>query len=114
MDNGFGVAAGAVAVALRFEIGAQGGIVIDLPVVNDPNVAGFVGKRLVASFDVDDAQSPHRQTDILFDKIALVVGTAMQDSAIHRRQRIAAYMPVSISKKDSTDSAHRNFVLDAL
>jgi hypothetical protein len=101
-------------VALCFEIGAQVGVVVDLTVVNDPNVLVFVGKGLVAGLDVDDAQSPHRQANILFDKIALVVGTAMQDSAIHRRQRIAAYAPISISKKDPTDSAHRDFVLDAL
>ena len=52
----FGIGAGAVAVASLFERGAQIGMVEDFAVVDDPDVAGLVGERVLTKRrEVDDA-----------------------------------------------------------
>ena len=48
VNDGFGVASRAVAVASGFELGAQLGVVVDFTVEDDPNVLILVGERLVA------------------------------------------------------------------
>jgi hypothetical protein len=100
---------GAVDVAFGLEIGAQFGVVVDFSVVDDPNILFLVGERLLAGFYVDDAQTPHRQANILLYKITFIIGAAMHDAAIHRRQSITPDAPISIVKEYSADSTHRNF-----
>src|SRR6202022_867451 len=106
VNNRFGVAASAVAVPLGLEIGAQVGVVIDFAVVDNPDVMVFVGKRLMAGLNVNNAQPPHGQTDIFLDEKPFVVGSAMHNALIHAGEHVALDMPVPIREKNATDSTH--------
>jgi len=110
VNDGFGVAAGTVLVAFRFQVFSQLGVVVDLAVENDPDIAILVGNRLMAALDVDDAQAAHGKADVFFDEEALIVGAAMRDAAVHTCEDVARNAPVAISKKDSADSAHIEIV----
>ena len=68
------------------KIGAQFEVVVNLSVKHDPDVLFFIRKWLVTRLYVDDAQPAHRQADVVFDVITLVVGATMRNAAIHRRQ----------------------------
>ena len=59
VNNRFSVAATVVAMAFGFQVGAERLVVVDFSVEDDPNVAVFVGQRLMAGLHVDDAQPPH-------------------------------------------------------
>ena len=81
-------------------------VVINLAVENDPDIVVFVGQRLMAALDVNNAQTPHGQADILFDEEAFVVGPSMRDSSIHAGQHVTLDVPVAIGKEDAADSTH--------
>ena len=81
-------------------------MVIDLAVEDDPDILVLVGQRLMAALDVNDAQPPHGQADILFDEEAFVVGPAMRDPAVHAGQHVTLDVPVAIGKEDAADSTH--------
>src|ERR1035441_10871341 len=68
VDDGFGIAVGAIAVSAGLKRGAQLGMVVDFSVEDDPNILVLVGERLVPGLDVNDAQPPHGQADIFFDE----------------------------------------------
>ena len=56
VQDGFGIAAGAVSMAGALEGGTQIGVVEDFAVIGDPEGAVFVGHGLVAG-DIDDAEA---------------------------------------------------------
>src|SRR3979490_2836026 len=60
MDDGFGVAAGAILGAARDQIATQFLVVIDFAVVNNPNISVFIADRLVPALHVNDAEPAHR------------------------------------------------------
>ena len=83
VQDGFGVAMGCVAMAGGFQARAEIGVVEDLSVVDNPETAVFVGHRLMAGGDVDNAEAAmaQRRTGIVVK--AVVVGSAMRDSGGH-------------------------------
>ena len=58
VDEDLGVAAGREAVPPGLELLAEGGVVVDLAVVDDPDRPVFVRQRLMAALEVDDFQPP--------------------------------------------------------
>src|SRR5690606_27901791 len=62
VENRFRVRIRFEAVPLMFQRSPQLPIIVDLPVENDPNLSGLVGKGLISLFQVDDAQPAKPQT----------------------------------------------------
>src|SRR5579859_7599946 len=106
MNDGFGITVCTVAMSLCLQASAKVDVVVDLAVVDDPNVLTLVSQRLVAALDVDNAQAAHGQTDVLLHEEAFVVRAAVNDAAIHARQHVALYPPVAIGEKNAADSTH--------
>src|SRR5215469_66032 len=106
VNDGLGVAVGAVLMPLRLQAETQFRVVIDFAVKDNPDIPIFVGHRLLARFDIDDAQPPHRKSDVLFHEKPLIIGAAMHDVAIHASQNVGLDAPVAVYKEDSADSTH--------
>ena len=64
MDDGFSVAARAVAVAFRLQTYSEFRMVVNLAVENDPDCAILVGKGLMAATQINDGESPESQADL--------------------------------------------------
>ena len=83
MQDGFGIAAGAVSMAGLFEGGTQIGVVEDFAVISDPEGAILVGHGLLASGDIDDAEAAMAQRGEGIAVVAGGVGAAMADAIRH-------------------------------
>src|SRR5258708_8518674 len=83
MNNDFGVAVGAEAMATAFELGANVEEVVDLAVVNDPGAAVFIEDWLVAAGEVDDAEAAHAETSAVGNIKSPSVGAAVHDLVAH-------------------------------
>ena len=70
VDDRFGVGARAVAVAGRFELRPDVGVVVDLAVEDDPDRAVFVRQRLLAGGQIDDAQAAVAERGLVVDSAA--------------------------------------------
>ena len=81
-------------------------MVVNLSVIDDPDAFVFIGDRLMPGADVDNAQPPHGESDILFHQETAVVRSAMHDLLIHRGEHVRTDAPVSIGMEDSADSTH--------
>ena len=79
VQDGFGVAAGAVSMAGLFEGGTEIGVIEDLAVIGDPEGAVFVGHGLVAAGDIDDAEAAVAQGGEGIAVVAGAVRAAMAD-----------------------------------
>ena len=77
-------ALGGEAMTLARQIFAESLVVVNLAVENNPDGAVFIGDRLMASGEVDDAQSPHTDRATAIDMETFVVGPAMDDLVAHR------------------------------
>ena len=83
MNNRFSIRACAVAMALRFKMPANIGMVVDFAVEDDPDRSVFVREWLLAGAQVDDAQSPMRESGKGVDVQAGFVRTAMLEDVAH-------------------------------
>src|SRR5262249_53344588 len=106
VDDDFRVAVRAERVTSGLEVAANVGEVVDLAVEDDPDRPVFVGERLIARREVDDAQAPMTQADALAEVVAVRVGPAMRDGRRHRRQPIAIDRLRVIELQLAGDSAH--------
>src|SRR5687768_9947737 len=108
VNDGFGVAAGLEHVATTLEIAAQLAVVVDLPVEDNPDGPVFVGDRLMAAREVDDAQPAHAERHAVTEIHPLVVRTAVHDRGAHAADVRLRYRS-SIPAHDSGNAAHRYF-----
>ena len=83
MQDGFGVAVGLVAVACGFQVAAQIGMIEDLAVVDDPEVAGLIAHRLLAVRKADNAEPPRSQGQSRSMEIALLIRAAVHNRLRH-------------------------------
>src|SRR4051812_36693965 len=86
VEDGLGVGVRPVLVALGLELGAQGGVVVDLAVVCDPDRSVLVGHRVVPrGREVDNRQPPVTEGYSLtrLDPAAGVVRTAVRNRVAH-------------------------------
>ena len=67
VEDGLGIASRSIAVPARLQAGSKVGVVVDLAVEDDPDVAVLVAHRLFAAGHVDDGQpgvrKPHASVD---------------------------------------------------
>ena len=85
---------------------AQGRMIIDFAVEDDPDILLLVGQRLMPGLDVDNAQPPHGQAEVFFDEIPFVIRPAMRDAPVHARQRTGLNPPITLGEKNTANSAH--------
>ena len=81
-------------------------MVVNLAIKDDPDIAVLVGQRLVTGLHINDAEPAHSKADVLFNEEPFIVGTAMDDAAVHARERVALHAPVAIHEENSADSTH--------
>jgi hypothetical protein len=81
-------------------------MVIEFAVIDDPEIFIFVGNRLMAGLDVDNAKSSHRQPDIAIEEKSVIIRAAMDDPLIHRSQRLSFSAPRPVGMEDSTNATH--------
>ena len=96
---------GAHAVALRLELGAQHGVVVDLAVLHHVDGSVLIGYRLVTCHEVDDRQSPGSQPDGPVHDRAGAVRAAVAERGVHRLERVA--IGAAVGGDQSADAAHR-------
>jgi hypothetical protein len=106
MNNDFGVAVGAEAMAAAFELGAKVEEVVDLAVVNDLGAAVFVEDGLMASGEVDDAEAAHAETGAVGDVESLIVGAAVDDLLAHVVHESFGDVALASCAHYSGDSTH--------
>src|SRR5450432_65541 len=106
MDDGFGVAVGAVYVAARLHFLAGVLVVVDFAVIDDPDIAGFVRQGLVTGLDVDDDETAHGDAHVAVEEKAFIIRTAVGDLAVHRGQRGPIHATRSILVEDPADATH--------
>src|SRR5437667_8806008 len=82
-------------------------MVINFAVKDDPEIFVFVGQRLVAGLDINDAEAAHGKSDPAFHEQAAIVRATMNDLIIHRSQAFALNSRVTLRQKDSANSAHK-------
>lgn len=88
VEEGFGIAAGGVAMAGGFEGGSEGGVVEDFAIEDNPGGSVFVGHGLVAAMEVDDGEAAVAERDAvgLTVEEAEVVGSTVADGRGHALQ----------------------------
>jgi len=104
LEDDFGVAVGAEAVAEGGEFVTEGGEVIDLAVEDDDGLAVFGEDGLVAAGKVDDFEADGAEGEGGIGPGALLVGAAVGDGAGHRLD--AAGFSVLAEVGVAGDSAH--------
>src|SRR5262249_55092382 len=83
MHDYFGVAGGAKTMTSGLEVLAQSAIVVNFAVEDDPDGLVLVSDGLVAGPEVDDAQTPHAQSDRGLDVVPEVIGAPVRDPVAH-------------------------------
>ena len=106
VDDRFGVAVGAERVAGAHELLVQLLVVVNLAVEHDADRAVLVEDRLLAAFEVDDAEPAHAERDAVVDVDALFVGTAVHHHAAHRADLVLDDGLI-VPADDSGYAAHR-------
>ncbi len=63
MNDGFGVGMRGEFMPAGFEILAQLGVIVNFAVEHDPELAVFVRERLMAAFEIDDAEAAETEAE---------------------------------------------------
>jgi len=83
MDNDLCVATASEYMSELNQLVMQFTKIINLTVIDKPDVATFIGHWLVATLDVDDTQTSVSETVIGCSSLTLVVGATMPDYVSH-------------------------------
>jgi hypothetical protein len=111
MDNSFCVAVAAVPMAPFFQLLTEFQMIVDLTVEDKCDRIILIRDRLMTRLYVDDAQPAHCHADIVRKKEASVIGTPMNDLAVHFFENAALGCPVTIKVENAADSAHSYSIL---
>jgi hypothetical protein len=83
VNDRFGIRSILISVARAFELRPDISVVEDFAVVNGHQRSVFVSHRLTAARQIDNAEPPVTQRDMLVDEHTRIVRTAMADDAGH-------------------------------
>jgi hypothetical protein len=106
MEDRLRVAAAPVVVAEGLQSRAQRGVVVDLPVEDDPHRAVFVRHRLMAAGHVHDGQPPMGQARRAVEPAAFAVGTTMAQDVAHPHEARLLHALSRVQLDDSGDATH--------
>ncbi len=95
MNPRFGVAVRQQPMAPRQQALADLRIVVKLPFVGHPHIAGLVGERLPAVGHVDHRQAANAQSEARFLVDPLVVRSPMRQGAGHAQQTLLGEIPTA-------------------
>src|SRR5712664_3384783 len=84
MNNGFRVAPAAITMTAFLQLLAQFLVVVNFTVVNEPYRAIFVRDGFLPRLLADDAETAHRQANVLGNVKSVFVRTSMNDLPVHR------------------------------
>jgi hypothetical protein len=98
------VGARAQPVPPRLQARPQLGVVVELAVEHDDDVAALVGQRLVAVLGIDDGQPAHAQRHLGGVEQALSVRSAVDQAGDHRGHHL--WVGVAAGRVDAGDAAH--------
>ncbi len=106
VDDDFGIAAGAEAVAGGFELFAQISEIVNLAVKGDPDGAVFIAHGLLAKGGVDDGEAAVAEGDVLADEVAVAIGAAVGECGGHGAD--GGFIRDGFGVRDDAgDAAHR-------
>src|SRR5205823_1208324 len=88
VNDHLGVGVRAESMAGLLQGGSDLREVIDLAVEDHPDGSIFIGERLIAGGQVDDAEASMAQADAASDVKAVRIGPAMRDHPRHRAQAL--------------------------
>src|SRR5436853_385121 len=106
MNQHLGVRTGRETVTPLFELRRELPIVVNLPVEDDPDGLVFVRHRLVAGFEIDDAEARHPDTEWAVAMNSAPIRSSVDEDLTHSLQRLPADGPARVNLDDSEDPAH--------
>ena len=83
MRDRLAIALRAEAMTASAQLVAQLTVVVDFSIEDEGDRLVFVGERLIATGDINDAQTAHGQADIAVDEVAGAIRTAMPQPVVH-------------------------------
>src|SRR5579864_6101839 len=83
MNDGFGIAVCAIAMAASDQILPQGAMIVDFAVEDDPDGTIFIADRLMSTRNVDDAETAHAEPDPALREESVIIGTAVRHDVAH-------------------------------
>ena len=108
MTDDLAVAIGPEAMPLPLELTPQLGIVVDLAVVDQHDLAALAIERLVAVGEVNDGETPHADRVRAVPEVTVGVRTAMHQRAYHAAQHVFANELMRQEPCDATHQANEN------
>src|SRR5581483_9204175 len=108
MEDGFGVAMRAVAMAFGFEVGAIIGVIVDFAVEDDGDGVVFVEHGLMAAREINDRETAMGESDVRIEEEAGIVGAAMSKRVTHAGDGRGVEVTRRVfGNSDAADSAHQ-------
>jgi hypothetical protein len=99
-------------MTLRLHLLAEFGVIINFAIEYDPKRTIFVGERLMAGFQIDDAKAAHGKACPFAGECTGIVGTAMDDLLVHLAQNGIVDRLAGIKMKDAADAAHKGWFIE--
>src|SRR5229473_1038404 len=91
---------------LRQKFRRERAIVIDLTIEDDPEGSVFIGQRLVARLQVDDAQTTHSDAETAVRVKPTAIRPATGQHLSHSEQPLTVRWPRAVTAEDAEDAAH--------
>jgi hypothetical protein len=102
----FGIGTSTVLVAGGLEPSADGLMVVNLAIEDDPDGVVFVRQRLVACRQIDNAQPTMAKRRVAIDKQAGIIRSTMGDDITHPDHAFAIIRMERLGRDDAGNSAH--------
>ena len=93
-------------MAVRFELCAHVGVVVNFAVEDHPDGAVLIRQRLLAGFQVDDAQPAMGERRMGVAMQPCLVGSAIGDAVAHSHRARRCVLVESFDSHDSSNAAH--------
>src|SRR5262245_35462107 len=112
-EDDFAVTRGLKTNARLLQGFANGLVIVDFAVVDNPNSAATVPHRLVAAGQVDNAEPAHSKGEVFSDPRTFVIRSTMRDGHIHRVD-CSQQLLSSKTARYADNATHRVFSSESL
>ena len=106
VGDDLGIAVGGERVAPCLEVRAELDVVVDLPVLRDPDRSVLVRERLASSLQVDDREAPRADARVLIGVNVLIVRPAMREGLEHAPDEVVIVGGEATRGGEPGDSTH--------
>jgi hypothetical protein len=96
VDDDLDIRIGPETMASGLEVSTQFLIVVDLSIAHNRDSAIFIGNRLIAGLQVDDAQSAKAETDAWFDKVSVPIRSTVGHHVRHAMKHVPVDRPLGV------------------